>query len=291
MRVIIWGCGEIGKRIYRPLIDRYHIQIIAYTDSLKYGGMLYNTPIIDPEEICRFEYDYVFIAVHSFEAVEDIHGRLLQMNIPDSKIKSIAFEREYFDACMDQRTIWIQDFANWIYEQKIDGQVAECGVFRGDSAKYINKFFPDKKLYLFDTFEGFDETDIEYEVGLNNHNYNESQFTNKDLFASTNLELLIQKMTYPNNIEIRKGYFPATADGIEDDFVFVNLDMDLYLPMLSGLHFFWDKIVKGGCILLHDYFHPNLPGVKKAVCDFESEKNIHLNKIPIGDGCSIALLK
>lgn len=103
--------------------------------------------------------------------------------------------------------------------------------------------------------------------------------------------MLMNKMTYPDNIEIRKGYFPETAEGVMDDFAFVNLDMDLYLPMLAGLRFFWDKMVKGGCILLHDYFHPSLPGVKKAVFDFESERNIYLNKMTIGDGSSIALLK
>lgn len=233
----------------------------------------------------------MLIAVYSFEAIEDIRGQLLRMNIPASKIKSISLEQEYFDACMEQRIFWIQDFAKLTYEQKLGGQVAECGVFRGDTAKYINKFFPDKKLYLFDTFEGFDEADVEYEIGLNNRNYNESKFTNRKLFAGTNLQLVMKKMMYPNNIEIRKGYFPETAKGVEDTFVFVNLDMDLYLPMLAGLHFFWDKMVVGGCLLLHDYFHPHLPGVRKAVFDFESERNVCLNKITIGDGCSIALLR
>lgn len=37
-KVIVWGCGTIGKRVYRPLIDQYHMQIIAYTDSSKFGG-------------------------------------------------------------------------------------------------------------------------------------------------------------------------------------------------------------------------------------------------------------
>jgi len=38
---------------------------------------------------------------------------------------------------------------------KLEGSVAEVGVFRGDFAKRLNLLFPDKKLYLFDTFEGF----------------------------------------------------------------------------------------------------------------------------------------
>ncbi|MCI8524143.1 MAG: hypothetical protein HFI62_13190 [Lachnospiraceae bacterium] len=47
----------------------------------------------------------------------------------------------------------------------------------------------------------------------------------------------------------------------------------------------------GGVILLHDYFHPDLPGVKAAVADFEKELSQALPKIPIGDHCSIAIIK
>lgn len=58
--------------------------------------------------------------------------------------------------------------ANEIYKNNIKGNVAELGVFRGDFAKFINLSFPDRKLYLFDTFEGFDEKDIFIEYKNNN---------------------------------------------------------------------------------------------------------------------------
>lgn len=77
-------------------------------------------------------------------------------------------------------------------------------------------------------------------------------------------------MKYSENIIIKKGYFPETAQGIEDKFLYVNLDMDLYQPELEGLKFFWNRMVSGGLIMLHDYTHPQLPGVKRAVDDFIS---------------------
>lgn len=40
-------------------------------------------------------------------------------------------------------------------KKNIEGAVAEVGVFRGEFAQYINYAFPDRKCYLFDTFEGF----------------------------------------------------------------------------------------------------------------------------------------
>lgn len=45
-------------------------------------------------------------------------------------------------------------------------------------------------------------------------------------------------MEYPENCEIRKGYFPETAVGVEGPFCFVSLNADLYQPMLEGINFF-----------------------------------------------------
>ena len=59
--------------------------------------------------------------------------------------------------------------------------------------------------------------------------------------------------------------------------------------MLAGLRFFYDKMCAGGVILLHDYYHTELPGVECAVREFEKERGIKLRKAPIGDFGSIAI--
>src|ERR1700722_19767253 len=50
-----------------------------------------------------------------------------------------------------------------ISKKKLNGNVAELGVYKGKFAKYINQYFPERKFYLFDTFTGFDKRDIEKE--------------------------------------------------------------------------------------------------------------------------------
>ena len=50
-----------------------------------------------------------------------------------------------------------------ITAKEIKGNVAELGVYKGDFAKRLNLLFPEKKLYLFDTFEGFNKLDIKVE--------------------------------------------------------------------------------------------------------------------------------
>lgn len=292
-KVIIWGCGMIGKRIFCPLHDKYNAEIIAYTDSKSesYCERIYEVPVIAPDEITQKEYDYVLIAMYGFSSIKEIRKKLIIMGVPEEKIRLITLDSNFVDLFMDQRTFWVKDFSRWIYEQKLDGNVAECGVFRGDSAKFINKFFPDKILHLFDTFEGFEKGDVEYELRLKNPLYVNGKFASKKIFVDTDLEMMMEKMCHPEKIRIHKGYFPETTKGITEKFCFVNLDMDLYLPMIEGLRFFWDKMVVGGCILLHDYFNPELPGVKKAVDDFQEELGTVLCKVTIGDGCSMAIMK
>lgn len=96
-------------------------------------------------------------------------------------------------------------------------------------------------------------------------------------------------MIKPDNCIIHKGYFPQTADGITNKFLFVNLDMDLYEPTYAGLQFFGNKIIQGGGILIHDYFANEFKGPKKAVDEYVAEmKNI--SKVPIGDSSSIFLV-
>ena len=48
----------------------------------------------------------------------------------------------------------------------VEGNVAELGCYRGDTSWQLNVLMPDRKLYLFDTFEGFDERDVDMERKL-----------------------------------------------------------------------------------------------------------------------------
>jgi O-methyltransferase len=155
--------------------------------------------------------------------------------------------------------------ANEINSLSIEGNVAELGVYRGDFAKWINEAFPDRKLYLFDTFEGFDERDIEIDR-------QKGYSLGKDEFH-TSVDLVLKKMKYPDNCIVRKGWFPESARGIADNFVFVSIDVDLYQPIYTGLEFFFPRLAKGGYIFVHDYNSKKYSGAKAAVHEFCTKNN------------------
>lgn len=144
-------------------------------------------------------------------------------------------------------------------------------------------------MYLFDTFNGFDERDVEVENTIGEQSFVDSSFNKVGHLADTTVQLVMDKMLYPKNVVIKKGWIPDTFHGMDGRFCFVHPDMDLYLPMLAGLQYFYPKISRR--ILLHDYFLADLSGVKKAVEDYEKEIGRALIKVPLGDGCTLMLIQ
>jgi len=177
-----------------------------------------------------------------------------------------------------------------IYRKNLQGNVAELGVFQGHFAKCINESFPDRKLYLFDTFEGFNEKDIKIEYnGVNDLKINNTPPNYIHDFSKTSIELVLKKMKYKENCIIKKGYFPETAKDVEDEFVFVSIDVDLYEPIYNGLCYFYPRLKHGGYIFIHDYNERKIYSkVKDAVRKYCNENKI--NFFPLSDICGSAVI-
>jgi len=159
----------------------------------------------------------------------------------DRKSKNLFHYRNTYDY-VRVRTLGL--VANTIYENNIYGDVAEVGVFRGSFAERINREFPDRALLLYDTFEGFDRKQ------LNNDIHNKLVDTNNQYFSTfndTNINYVINRMQFKDNILIRKGIFPETAiHDFDRQFAFVSIDVDLETPTFDALEFFYPRVSGGG---------------------------------------------
>ncbi|WP_018631233.1 TylF/MycF/NovP-related O-methyltransferase [Niabella aurantiaca] len=171
--------------------------------------------------------------------------------------------------------------AEEIRVNNIPGAVAELGVYRGDFAKYMNEAFPDRRLYLFDTFEGFSVEDVVIET-KNNYSPGTQDF------SDTTIELVLDKMKYRDNCVIKKGYFPDSIGDLNENFAFVSLDADLYKPIYEGLKYFYPRLSQGGFIFIHDYNNGEYKGAKRAVTEYCKEHRIPF--IPICDPWGTAVI-
>jgi hypothetical protein len=232
--------------------------------------------VYNPEKVLEENFDAVIVA--STGGFKEIPEQLMRMGVSRDKIIL-----DYALIPTKGRIVFIEKLGEIFADRKIEGAVAEGGVYRGNFSCEINRVFPDKKLYLFDTFEGFDERDIEIE-----HKNNFSKSKEQNHFMETSEELVIKKLPHPERAIIKKGYFPQTAVGLDETFCFVNLDFDLYQPILAGLEYFYPHMVKGGIIIVHDYFSEVYKGVKQAIFEFDKKIN-GIKLFPIGDGISIGI--
>jgi hypothetical protein len=290
MRILVWGAGKRGKE-YLEASNSGDV-VIAFIDNDPHlqGTNIEGIPVLAATEISIAVYDKIIVSVYKVEAVRKIEAQLKGLGIPNDKIRVLS--RDRYDET-DYRIIWLRNLAKYFHSRRIEGNVAECGVHRGHFAKYINKYFQDRTLYLFDTFDGFDADDLSCEREINDGRFMQGSFNENSgtYFKNSSVEFVLENMFYPENCIIKKGRFPETAADVQDVFCFVNLDMDLYKPTLGGLGFFYEKMAKGGVILLHDFIHEELPGIAQAVDDFEKNMQQYIPKTVIGDGCSIALIK
>lgn len=188
------------------------------------------------------------------------------------------YDRNYLDYI---RLSTLELVSNQIESSNLSGAVAELGVYKGKFARYINQYFPNRKLYLFDTFKGFDEADIKTEQS-NNFSHGDQDFSN------TSVKNVLAIMPHPNQCIIKEGFFPETAKGLEEVFAFVSIDTDLYDPIYNGLQYFYPRLVKGGYIFIHDFNNDAYLGAKQAVIKFCSENNISF--VPLPDSCGSAII-
>jgi O-methyltransferase len=179
------------------------------------------------------------------------------------------------------RLYFLLNQIEYIKNNNIDGLIAEVGVFKGTTAKLFHQAFPNRELLLFDTFDGFDERDINHEKEnsrAKSGGWNSSLDNVKDFIGSSKL------------VQFFPGYFPETAEKINPNYSYalVHLDADLYNPQISGLEYFYKRIVRGGVLIVHDcnneYF-----GSRQALDEFFLDKPETPIIIPDKSGSAIVI--
>jgi O-methyltransferase len=168
-----------------------------------------------------------------------------------------------------------------IRNEEILGDFAEVGVYQGELSEFISAIAPDRKLHLFDTFEGFTLQDAE----------STEEAISDIRFKDTSINAVSHRLGTEANVAFHQGWFPDTATGMEDmKFAFVMLDVDKYKPTLAGLEFFYSRVSRGGYIFLHDFNSTESDkGVSRALNEFLKDKIELLIELP--DSCGSVVFR
>jgi len=167
-----------------------------------------------------------------------------------------------------------------LLKEEIDGDFAELGVWRGNSAAILAAYAAEsgKRLFLFDTFSGFDGRDLMGE-----------DRARKGDFADTSIDFARKTIGHDEITTYLKGFFPdsITPEVAERKFALVHIDCDLYKPISAALEFFYPRMPKGGMMILHDYSSGYWSGATQAIDEFYKATGEHVMLWPDKSGTAM----
>ena len=321
MGVYVWGTGCGASELVSSGLSTEKIS--AFIDNFPSGKTFLGRPVLLPKELNVSDCTLMIITARDCETIrkhclelEIAEDRLFYLknnwqltdrNASCDTARTLLGNDLFETLCQKQVAVTVppmlresslptEDFTNDYVRlatlellckrlKNVPGNAAELGVYKGGFARCINYLMPERKLYLFDSFEGFDNSEAQKEKAQQNCT---EAFVNAH--KNTSVAQVLKRLPHPENAVICQGYFPSSAKNISDTFCLVSLDVDFEDTTYEGLKYFWPRIEKGGYLLLHDWNSPNLSGVAAALKKFEEESGHSILSVPLCDTCGTLVL-
>ena len=189
----------------------------------------------------------------------------------------------------------------YVLSNNINGSFVECGVWRGGSAMLIAKMLENRnsnrKIYLYDTFEGMsdptdkdvtrDGVDASISLKANINNKEKSVWCLANLVdVQRNLRLTHYE---ESNLVYIQGKVENTIPRVipNEKIALLRLDTDWYESTKHELTFLFPKLVQNGVLIIDDFGF--WKGCRKAVQEYFKEQNISILLNRIDDSGRIAI--
>lgn len=175
--------------------------------------------------------------------------------------------------CSEKR---IQSLQNVLHKiNGIDGDIVECGTWRGGLAALIlqhvldNKL--DKHLFIYDTFEGMPEPgDKDHPDALRRYNeLKDGEYSDWCRAGISIVEDTLKQVasSYDDYCHLIEGKVEDTLEVFgPESIALCRLDTDWYSSTKIEMEVLYPRVVKGGYIIVDDY--SDWPGCKLAVDEY-----------------------
>ena len=174
----------------------------------------------------------------------------------------------------------MRDLINELDRNQVEGSLVEMGCGQGGCgammAHTTEQNGSDRKIFLFDSFEGLSEIkeeDLKGALKAEDH-LKAGYLKVSEEMPKEALRAVGAKK--PENVKVVKGWFEDTLPGIKQELgtiAILRLDADLYEPTLYCLEELWDQIADGGYVVVDDY--KNWVGARRALYEFFYKHNIN----------------
>lgn len=181
---------------------------------------------------------------------------------------------------------------NYILDNQIPGDFVECGVWRGGNMMLIadilkSRDIIDRKIYLYDTFEGMSEpqeVDViagsDYKKTLEIWNGTIKDTHSEWCYAGIEeVKKNMQRTGYPEAQTVYvKGKVEETLDKqFPETIALLRLDTDWYESTKKELKVLYPKLSTHGVLIIDDY--GTWEGARKAVDEYFTNQEILLNRV------------
>jgi O-methyltransferase len=182
-----------------------------------------------------------------------------------------------------ERIVSVIRAVDYIIENKIEGAIVECGVWKGGcimaALLALQKTKTLRDVYLYDTFEGMTEPQ-DVDLSFSGSPAKDIYQDKAGVWCYSSLDEVranINTLNYPkDNIQYIQGKVEDTIpnDDTPKDIALLRLDTDWYESTKHEMEQLFPRLVKGGVIIIDDYGH--WKGCKKAVDEYLEKNNITL---------------
>lgn len=263
------------------LIDPSRLKLIGFATTIeeawniydKDGKVIENTatlpglPVMPIDAAAAMEPDMLILA-----ASADADEEALRYKVYSTGYRGEVISLYDIFSQLSLKTAALRRLAWRLDALGVPGAAADLGAYRGDISWQLNALMPHRRLYLFDTFTGYDARDIAREHELGRSDVRTGQYALSPRELENLNDRLLSRMPYSEMTEIRAGWFPETACELEDEkYALVYIDTGLYAPTYAGLQYFFPRMNKGGVILVAGYGSGKSDSVRRAVDDLEKK--------------------
>jgi hypothetical protein len=184
-----------------------------------------------------------------------------------------------------ERMYSLHQACKYIAHNKIEGDIVECGVWKGGSSMMAALTLAglkdtQRKIYLYDTYEGMSaptEKDVSYRNEAMKEQWEHIKKEDK-VFAYSPLEEVRKNLTAtgypPENLLFIKGKVEDTIPGqVPNQIALLRLDTDWYESTYHELKHLFPLVTRYGIVIIDDYGH--WKGSREATDTYFTEMGIH----------------